>query len=122
MVRKIRSTFPAVLVLALLSVVVPGRAQDAGDPDSPARWIGANEIFIAPTTADLYGAGFTPGVVLWLDVTDPLGSVVTSQVAADDDGKLIAEIAVDQPGIYVARVRDGNGQVLAEGEVFVGVD
>lgn len=111
--------------LLLLSIWAPAYGQEAGetvaDGGPPGPWIGTLGIYLAPTMARLYGDGYEPGVLLWLDVTDPLGSVVTTRIAADADGRVIADVAVDEPGIHQTRIRDDAGQVLSTGELFVGL-
>jgi hypothetical protein len=96
--------------------VLPVRAQ------TPGPWISANFIYIAPTTAQMIGDGFQPGAPLWLDMTDPLGVVTTTPLFADNVGRIRVDVAVDQPGIYQGQVRDGAGEILSKGEMFVGVD
>lgn len=114
------------VTLLLLSMWAPAHGQEtggaAGDGGSVTEpWIDALDIYLAPTMARLYGAGYEPGVLLWLDITDPLGSVSTTRVAADADGRLIADVAVDEPGVHKTLIRDDAGRVLSTGELFVGL-
>jgi hypothetical protein len=112
----------AALVLAGFTLIAGAGAQEVGEADPATPWIGANAIFLAPTTAEISGDGFLPGASLWLEVVDPLGGLFTTPVVADGTGRIAAVIAVDEPGVHVTRIRDGSGQLLAESEIFVGAD
>lgn len=112
-----------ILLLLLPIAWASALAEDSGEesPDALATSIEAHYIYLAPTVARLHGSGFSPGVTLWIDVTDPLDNVVTSQVATDPDGRFIADVAVDEPGVYQTRVRTLSGQVVVEGNLLVGL-
>jgi len=113
------------VLLVTFSTLTCAHAQEEGagaeNQEFTGTWIDALCIYLAPTVARLFGDGYQPGAMLWLDVTDPLGTVFTTQVVADANGPVIAAVAVDEPGIHQTRIRDGAGQVLNEGELFVGL-
>lgn len=113
----------AAALLIIFSLWTCAIAQDTGEgspqPDGP--WIESFFIYLAPTMARLHGDGYQPGVTLWLDVTAPPGTVYTTQVVADEEGRIVADVAVDEAGTHQTQVRDGAGQVLSEGELLVGL-
>ena len=120
--KRIAPLAAAMLVVIFVPVSVCAQEPEEGiAAETTGPWIDANSIYLAPTTARMVGGGYEPGVTLWLDVTDPLGGVYTTQVVTDAAGRIIADVAVDESGIHQARVRDGAGQVLSEGELFVGL-
>lgn len=120
--RKARAPLLSILALAAVFVIAIGASAQESENSAEAHWIGTDCIFIAPTTARITGGGFTPGASLWLEVIDPLGAVYTTPVAVDAGGRIAVDVAVDQPGIHEARISDDSGEILAEDEVFVGVD
>ena len=114
MLRRIFLTYAHLLAVMVLLAAAPARAEPSGP------WISAFLIYLAPTTAQMAGAGFQPGESLWLDVTDPLGVVTSITLYADAEGRVLVDIVVLEPGVYWGRIRDGAGQLLSEADLLVG--
>ena len=112
-----RGTICAVFVLVLVHSLVT--SIDVGATEATGPWIATMDVYEAPTSALVVGAGFDPGQFLHLTVTDLEGNAASVSIGADAEGEIFEYVPIDAPGLHTAEIRDDAGILLSTTPIFV---